>query len=289
MCTTARLDVYGTVRCGQDAIVELDVSIVWGNTFKNAILRTLDKMGPTKIIVTMIWDPSCPKSSWCQAAHRFAIPMSMAVTRRNLGIWQPSKLGLMKDRGVEHILDEVYKLCREELKTALRQGHTVNPVQKIYEPFTPQEISFRIAKDLKLDCKASVHVLYQGVEDLHRAFPDSGDWYFTGDYHLEGLESAAVPLRYGWAPNDAVLVSALLCPRRIAQSWFWAAVAESMLWPGSLAKAPRSVSCLWLRAMVALATLMVKLNHLTHPPWMWICKSKARISLISSAFVSNIM
>lgn len=34
----------------QDAIVALDDSIVRGNTLKNAILRTLDKMGPTQIV-----------------------------------------------------------------------------------------------------------------------------------------------------------------------------------------------------------------------------------------------
>eukprot|EP00439_Symbiodinium_sp_Y106_P039000 s6633_g4.t1 len=71
----------------------------------------------------------------------------------------------------------------------LSSGTTVNHVQKIYESFTPEEISLRIAQDVTPDdCKAKVHILYQTVEeDLHRALPHhSGDWYFTGDYPTPG-------------------------------------------------------------------------------------------------------
>jgi amidophosphoribosyltransferase len=48
---------YGTIRRGQDVVVALDDSIVRGNTLKNAILRTLDRMGPTRIVVIS----SCPQ------------------------------------------------------------------------------------------------------------------------------------------------------------------------------------------------------------------------------------
>lgn len=168
---------YGTVRRGQDAIVALDDSIVRGNTLKNAILRTLDKMGPTQIVVVS----SCPQIRY---------PDVYGIDMAKLGDLAAFKaaIGLMKDRGMEHILDEVYKMCREELKAPLKAGHIVNHVQRIYEPFTPEEISLRIAKDVKpTDCKAEVHVLYQSVEDLHKALPDhSGDWYFTGDYPTPG-------------------------------------------------------------------------------------------------------
>ncbi|CAE6942107.1 ade1 [Symbiodinium natans] len=87
-------------------------------------------------------------------------------------------IGLLKERGKEHIVNEVYRLCREELKAPLSSGTTVNHVQKIYESFTPEEISLRIAQDVRPeDCKAKVHILYQSVEDLHRALPHhSGDW-----------------------------------------------------------------------------------------------------------------
>ncbi|CAJ1456957.1 unnamed protein product, partial [Effrenium voratum] len=168
---------YGTVRRGQDAIVALDDSIVRGNTLKNAILRTLDKMGPTQIVVVS----SCPQ---------IRFPDVYGIDMAKLGDLAAFKaaIGLLKERGMEHIVDEVYKSCREELKTPLQAGRMVNHVQRIYEPFTPEEISLRIAKDVKpVDCKAEVQVLYQSVEDLHKALPDhSGDWYFTGDYPTPG-------------------------------------------------------------------------------------------------------
>ncbi|MNE21641.1 hypothetical protein D3C80_1148110 [compost metagenome] len=35
--------------------------------------------------------------------------------------------------------------------------------------------------------KAEVNIVYQTVEDLHRACPgNTGDWYFTGDYPTPG-------------------------------------------------------------------------------------------------------
>merc|ERR1719387_1181692 len=42
---------YGTLRAGEDVLVALDDSIVRGNTLKNAILRTLDRQRPVRIIV----------------------------------------------------------------------------------------------------------------------------------------------------------------------------------------------------------------------------------------------
>ncbi|CAE7544683.1 ADE1, partial [Symbiodinium sp. CCMP2456] len=168
---------YGTVRRGQDAVVALDDSIVRGNTLKNAILRTLDKMGPTQIVVVS----SCPQIRY---------PDVYGIDMAKLGDLAAFKaaIGLLKERGKEHIVNEVYRLCREELKAPLSSGTTVNHVQKIYESFTPEEISLRIAQDVTPDdCKAKVHILYQTVEDLHRALPHhSGDWYFTGDYPTPG-------------------------------------------------------------------------------------------------------
>lgn len=168
---------YGTVRRGQDAVVALDDSIVRGNTLKNAILRTLDKMGPTQIVVVS----SCPQ---------IRFPDVYGIDMAKLGDLAAFKaaIGLLKERGKEHIVNEVYRLCRDELKAPLSSGTTVNHVQKIYESFTPEEISLRMAQDVTPDdCKAKVHILYQTVEDLHRALPHhSGDWYFTGDYPTPG-------------------------------------------------------------------------------------------------------
>ncbi len=37
------------------------------------------------------------------------------------------------------------------------------------------------------DCPSLVEVVYQSIENLHRACPNhSGDWYFSGDYPTPG-------------------------------------------------------------------------------------------------------
>mmetsp|Transcript_65791 Transcript_65791/g.116593 ORF Transcript_65791/g.116593 Transcript_65791/m.116593 type:complete len:2178 (+) Transcript_65791:101-6634(+) len=168
---------YGTIRRGQDVVVALDDSIVRGNTLKNAILRTLDKMNPTKIIIVS----SCPQ---------IRFPDVYGIDMAKLGDLAAFKaaISLLKDRNMEHVVNDVYRKCREELKAPLNSGTIVNHVKEIFEHFTPEEISLRIAADVTPDdCKASVQILYQTVEDLHRALPDhSGDWYFTGNYPTPG-------------------------------------------------------------------------------------------------------
>ena len=64
----------------------------------------------------------------------------------------------------------------------------INHVKKIYDPFTPQEISKRIAELLTPeDMKAPVDIVYQSIENLHQACPNNkGDWYFTGNYPTPG-------------------------------------------------------------------------------------------------------
>ena len=64
----------------------------------------------------------------------------------------------------------------------------VNYVKAIYEPFTDQEISDRIAKIITpKEIKAEVKVLYQTLDNLHIACPDhTGDWYFSGDFPTPG-------------------------------------------------------------------------------------------------------
>ena len=64
----------------------------------------------------------------------------------------------------------------------------VNHVKEIYKPFTPQQISDRIAKMIRpKDINAEVQIIYQSIESLHEACPgNSGDWYFTGNYPTPG-------------------------------------------------------------------------------------------------------
>ena len=64
----------------------------------------------------------------------------------------------------------------------------VNHVNDIYSSFSPEQISQRIARLLKPDeCSAEVEIVFQSVENLHKACPDdTGDWYFTGNYPTPG-------------------------------------------------------------------------------------------------------
>ena len=64
----------------------------------------------------------------------------------------------------------------------------VNWVKLIYEPFTYEQISDKVAQLLRSKgIRAQVKVVYQTIENLHKACPNHlGDWYFTGDYPTPG-------------------------------------------------------------------------------------------------------
>jgi len=168
---------YGTVRPGKDVLVALDDSIVRGNTLKNAILRTLDRLGPKRIVVLS----SCPQ---------IRFPDVYGIDMAKLGDLAAFKAAvtMLQDAGRSHILDEVYKACRAQLAQPLHSGEFVNHVKRVYDSFTPEEITKKIAAQVTpSDCSAEVEILYNTVDALHEAMPEhAGDWYFTGDYPTPG-------------------------------------------------------------------------------------------------------
>jgi amidophosphoribosyltransferase len=91
---------------------------------------------------------------------------------------------LLKDRGKDYMLGEVYEKCTRA------RGHQSqqNYAKLLYEQFTDQEISQKIAEIVKpADMKAQLEVVFQTVDNLHKAIPNhSGDWYFTGNYPTPG-------------------------------------------------------------------------------------------------------
>jgi amidophosphoribosyltransferase len=93
---------------------------------------------------------------------------------------------LLKDRGLESVIEEVYQKCKAQVDIPNEQ--VVNYVKEIYNPFTPAEISTKIVELLKPeDIKTEVEIIFQGIEELHQACPNhKGDWYFTGDYPTVG-------------------------------------------------------------------------------------------------------
>jgi amidophosphoribosyltransferase len=82
------------------------------------------------------------------------------------------------------LLGEVYEKCTRA------RGHQsqFNYVKQLYEPFTDQQISEKIAQICRpADMKADLEVVFQTVDNLHKACPNhSGDWYFTGNFPTPG-------------------------------------------------------------------------------------------------------
>ncbi|MBL7926778.1 MAG: amidophosphoribosyltransferase [Bacteroidia bacterium] len=166
---------YGTINRGIDNLVIIDDSIVRGTTLKKSILRMLDRLGPKKIVIV-------------SSAPQLRYPDCYGIDMAKLGDFVAfnAAIQLLEENNMEHIIDEVYHLCKEQL--TLPKESMVNHVQKIYEPFTDEQISKKIGQLLTpKNINAEVEIIYQRVEDLHKACPNhSGDWYFTGNFPTAG-------------------------------------------------------------------------------------------------------
>ena len=166
---------YGSVRAGEDNLVVVDDSIVRGTTLRRSILRILARLNPRKIVIV-------------STAPQIRYPDCYGIDMSELGkfIAFEAAVALLKERGQEALLDEVYELCREEVA----KGGARNHVRRIYEPFKPEEISRKIVELVRprnLDWKGEFEIIFQTIEHLHAAVPNhSGDWYFTGKYPTPG-------------------------------------------------------------------------------------------------------
>jgi len=166
---------YNSIKAYRDNIVIVDDSIVRGTTLKQSILRILDRLHPKTIVVV---------SSAPQIRYPDCYGIDMARLD-NLVAFRAA-IELLKEHGKGDIISKVYNLCKEQ--DGLPKEEVVNHVKMIYEPFTDEEISDKIAELLKPeDIEADVKIVYQTVENLHKAIPNhKGDWYFTGDYPTPG-------------------------------------------------------------------------------------------------------
>jgi amidophosphoribosyltransferase len=166
---------YGSLRRGKDSLVIIDDSIVRGTTLKQSIIKILDRLDPKKIIIVS----SSPQIRYPDC---YGIDMS----RMSEFIAFKAAIELLKERGMQHLIDEVYrKSVAQKYKP---KEAIVNYVKEIYAPFTDEEISTKIAEMLTTpDIKAEVQIVFQSIEDLHRACPgNNGDWYFSGNYPTPG-------------------------------------------------------------------------------------------------------
>ena len=166
---------YGTVQKGQDTLVVIDDSIVRGTTLRESIVRMLARLEPKKIIIV---------SSAPQIRYPDCYGIDMSKLKDFIAF--RAAIELMKERGKEKCLTELYEHCKELER--LSQLHTENIVRQVYKPFTTQEISDKIAQLITPpDIQTPVQVIYQTIESLHEACPtNTGDWYFTGNYPTPG-------------------------------------------------------------------------------------------------------
>ncbi|SFS96812.1 amidophosphoribosyltransferase [Porphyromonadaceae bacterium NLAE-zl-C104] len=166
---------YGSLRRGVDSLVIIDDSIVRGTTLKQSIIKILDRLNPKKIIIVS----SSPQIRYPDC---YGIDMS----RMSEFIAFKAAIELLKERGMQYVIDETYK--KSIAQRHMKKEHIVNHVKDIYAPFTDAEISDKIAQMLtSKDIKAEVKIVFQSIEDLHKACPNNGgDWYFSGDYPTPG-------------------------------------------------------------------------------------------------------
>ncbi len=172
---------YGLVKNNQDTLVVLDDSIVRGTTLKESILTMLDRLQPKKIIVV-------------SSAPQILYPDCYGIDMSKMGSFVAfqAAVQLWKERNEYHVLEALYKECKEEIQKPLSEIR--NLVKKVYEPFTADEISAKIADIVKPNhIFSDVQVIYQTIDDLHTACPNNlGDWYFTGDYPTQGGNRVAL-------------------------------------------------------------------------------------------------
>lgn len=166
---------YGVVEAGKDNLVVIDDSIVRGTTLKNSIIRMLDRLNPARIVIV-------------SSAPQIRYPDCYGIDMARIGdlVAFKAAVELLEENNLEHILDEVYEECLSLLNNPEREPF--NAVKKIYEHFTYEQVSERVAKIVAPEgCNAEVKVIFQTIENLHKATPNNpGDWYFSGDYPTPG-------------------------------------------------------------------------------------------------------
>ncbi len=166
---------FEVIKKGTDNVVLIDDSIVRGTTLERSIVSLLDKLGPKKIVIVS----SAPQIRYPDC---YGIDMS----RMKEFVAFRAAYQLLIERNMDDVLEDTLGRCLTaiELGTATQENY----VKAIYEPFTVEEISEKIAELVKpKNLKAELAIIYQTVENLNKACPnDTGDWYFTGNYPTPG-------------------------------------------------------------------------------------------------------
>jgi len=164
---------YEVVNKGKDTLVVLDDSIVRGTTLEKSILKMLDRLNPKKIVIV-------------SSAPQIRFPDCYGIDMSKMGDFVAFRamVKLLKAQGKDDLMGEVYEQCQR----ALLESESENYVKRLYDQFTPDEISDMISVIVRpTDMNAELQVVFQTVENCHKAIPHhTGDWYFTGNYPTAG-------------------------------------------------------------------------------------------------------
>ena len=162
---------FGTVQPGVDNLVVIDDSIVRGTTLRESIIQILDRLHPRKIVIV-------------SSAPQIRYPDFYGIDMSRIGefIAFQAAVALIEERGMHSLLDEVYEECKNQ-----SEG---NPVRRIYEPFTADELNLKMVELLQpATVQTPIELVFQSLEGLHEAIPNHpGDWYFSGKYPTPGGE-----------------------------------------------------------------------------------------------------
>lgn len=182
---------YGLVKNKKDTIVIMDDSIVRGTTLKTSILRILDRLHPKHVIVVstapIIKYPDC-----------YGIDMS----RFSEFVAYKALISLIEKNNLKNKLTEVYEECKRQME--LPNNEVRNVVQDLYALFDDEKLIKEIINIITpQDNEATVDIVFQKVENLHKACPNhKGDWYFTGNYPTPGGTKVALrSLIYAYEGN----------------------------------------------------------------------------------------
>ena len=166
---------YGVVT-HKDTLVCLDDSIVRGTTLQQQILRILSRINPKKIVIA-------------STAPQIRYPDCYGIDMSEIGkfIAFQAAIKLLKESGNSELIKEVYRLCCSQKDKPASE--IKNYVKMIYEPFTDECISKKIAELVRphVAWDGELEVVYQTIDNLHKAITScTGDWYFTGNYPTPG-------------------------------------------------------------------------------------------------------
>ncbi len=159
---------YGIVRNDEDTLVVIDDSIVRGTTLRQSIIRMLYRLHPRKIVVVS----SSPQVRY---PDYYGIDMS----RMGEFIAFRAAVALLHESGRSGLLDKVYRDCLEQ--AGLPESRQRNCVKAIYEPFSDEDISRKIAEMLtppEVKSRSGDRLSDSRWPSQGPCRGHPGDWYF---------------------------------------------------------------------------------------------------------------